>query len=393
VGLAARGVLVAGLAILLALPGLPPAAGLATPVTQVVAFTVYNTHPEATGTYEQMMKVDSAEFSANLNPTLSNEEWSYVNGTTIPSWIESNATPTATATYTWLKLFSIPEESELTVELNIFPKGTNLFAISGPSGEAPQLASPWGDADDGAVVFPDYWNFSGTSFPEGWDNCTFNTNNQCVASTDPGADVHVSNGVSVYGGSSGTTGDTFWWTGWVLQGQSIDASFKAFPQTYTDPAGGRIWAGYWQSTVAAAGNTMQVCSYSYVCVDPLPGSNTTYYIGNISEDASALVSCASLNYTASICTPGINTVTDPRIWAPSGDTIDVQWYRVRQLAASGVMPSEQQVGNNAGPIASAPNLWWGEDVMLGVFGAAVGVTAGLLVHSWDRWKTHRESNR
>ena len=277
--------------------------------------------------------------------------------------------------------------------LNIFPEGTVEFAQAGPSGEAPQLSSPYGNFDDGSVVFPEYWNFSGTSFPLAWDNCTFNVGNMCVASTDPGASVHVNNGVTVYGGSSGTIGDTFWWTGWVTQGQSIDSYFKAFPQAYADPAGGRIWAGYWQSLVAAAGNTMQVCSFSYHCVNPEQGSNSTYYYGNVSEDASSLVSCAALNYSSSVCTAGVNTVTDARIWAPALDSITVQWYRVRQLAASGVMPSVQASGVSGAPLVTAANLWWGEDVALGLVGAAVGVTLAVLVHEWDRWKTQRESRR
>jgi hypothetical protein len=388
-----RGLVLGALSLLLILPGVPNAAAASTVRNLTVEFTFYNTQAQATGTYEQLVRVDSEEFYGNLNSNLENEEWSYLNGTTIPSWIESNATSSSTATYTWLRLYNIPADGALTVLLNIFPEGTDLFAIGGPSGEAPQFASPYGDADDGAVVFPEYWNFSGTSLPGSWDNCTFDAENECIASTDPGAFARQNNGLTVYGGSSGTIGDTFWWTGWVTQGQSIDSMFKATPQAYADPAGGRIWAGYWQSLVAAAGNTMQICSFSYHCVNPEQGSNTTYYYGNVSEDASSLVSCAALNYSSMVCTSGVNTVTDARVWAPAGDTIQVEWYRVRQLAASGVMPSEQQRTPEGGLIVPTPNLWWGEDVLLGVFGAGVGLGVGALVHTWDRWKTKREPSR
>ncbi|MGC8580682.1 MAG: hypothetical protein ACP5MB_11615, partial [bacterium] len=35
-------------------------------------------------------------------------------------------------------------------------------------GEAPQLSSTYGQYDDGANVFNNYWNFAGTSLPSGW---------------------------------------------------------------------------------------------------------------------------------------------------------------------------------------------------------------------------------
>ena len=141
-----------------------PATAIPTPAYRVV-YTVSNPSPVPTGPFNLAIRVDSLTFESYLAPSLTNEIWTYTDGEPIPSWIETNATPTSVATPTWLRLDrGVAADSSMEVWLNVYPPSDLLMDPLGPSGLAPQLTDPYyGALDDGAAVFPAYDNFAGTA--------------------------------------------------------------------------------------------------------------------------------------------------------------------------------------------------------------------------------------
>ncbi len=133
-----------------------------------VAITVTNTQSQATpGPYQQEVAWPSTRFTRLEASNLGNMEFMYLNGTVIPSWLESNPSNTATASVFWLKLESIPANSNLVIYAAFADPSVNLMN-GNTVGEAPQLSASYAQYDNGANIFPDYWNFAGTSLPSGW---------------------------------------------------------------------------------------------------------------------------------------------------------------------------------------------------------------------------------
>lgn len=77
----------------------------------------------------------------------------------------------STSTIYWLKFGSLPANSKTTIDMNFYPKSYNEFNTIN-TGEAPALSQTYGGYDDGAKVFNAYWNFSGTSLPNGFSNAS-----------------------------------------------------------------------------------------------------------------------------------------------------------------------------------------------------------------------------
>jgi hypothetical protein len=153
-----------------------------------------NTGSGATGAFQYNFTIDPATIPF-LAADLSNLQFAYPNGSSVPSWIETNSTSTATNTLLWLKLNSITAGAKQSVDLLVCQSGdTDSFGendpfshgqmgVYGPSGEAPQLSVPkgqggqslhsldqsglYGEFDDGATVFGLYDNFSGGMFGQG----------------------------------------------------------------------------------------------------------------------------------------------------------------------------------------------------------------------------------
>ncbi|MGP6294027.1 hypothetical protein [Caldiplasma sukawensis] len=112
--------------------------------------------------FQEMVVINSKEYASVENCNLSNVWFSYLNGTRIPSWLESgNSRYDSNSTY-WLKInSSIPAGVSVRILINFLPIGQ--IAFNNWTGEAPQLSRPYGIYDDGKQVFNFYDNFSGTS--------------------------------------------------------------------------------------------------------------------------------------------------------------------------------------------------------------------------------------
>ena len=117
-----------------------PAAYSPPTVPYTYAYNVSNVYARATGVYDQRIVIDPAVLgSTYLMINLTNTEWSYPNGTLIPSWIQENASTSATNTPVWLRMNSIPALSWQIVYL-LAQGNTFLLNARGVSGEAPGLS-------------------------------------------------------------------------------------------------------------------------------------------------------------------------------------------------------------------------------------------------------------
>jgi hypothetical protein len=122
-----------------------------------------------------------SQYGINLNNDLSNMRILY-NGQYVPAWIESINNDIATI---WMKMpVSIPANSSIALSLNAGPS----FNFDGVYwGEAPQLSPTYGQYDNGASVFNNYWNFAGTSLPNDWSatsSFTGSVNNGITLTSD-----------------------------------------------------------------------------------------------------------------------------------------------------------------------------------------------------------------
>ena len=138
--------------------------GITPSVLYSVPIVIVNNGTNATPSpFDEEIVVNSSYYAAYENANLSNVFFSFSNGTTIPSWLQSGNSNTLSNTTYWLKLNqSIAPLGRITVYMSFLPLGK--IAFNGVStGEAPELTSIYGYYDNGADVFNFYYNFSGTS--------------------------------------------------------------------------------------------------------------------------------------------------------------------------------------------------------------------------------------
>ena len=147
------------------------------PTTNYVPITLYNNQTTATvANFDQMLTINWSDYSSYLNSNVSNVRFyssSSLNSSyLLPGWIESGNTTTTTNSTVWVNLTSntISASGTLTIYMAFLP--TTSSWNSTYWGLAPQLSTTYGQFDNGAHVFTNYWNFKGTSLPNGWSSST-----------------------------------------------------------------------------------------------------------------------------------------------------------------------------------------------------------------------------
>jgi YVTN family beta-propeller protein len=314
--------------------------------------------------FQQMLSIDSENYSQFINSNWSNVEFSTgtgCSGTTLQAWVEDNASSSSIQTIVWVDLeSSVGAQSNTTIFMDFM--SIPILSSSGPTGEAPQLSAIYGEYDNGALVFPFYDNFNGTSLSDKWQqggNTAQSVGyigsvvNDTPAKVDDGMVVHY-NGTEFGGGQ---------WD-WVQSIQTFN------PQTTVLDA-----YAYFNGLTNAATN--QQIGWS------APGQNSTFEYavsdGNLEYNGSNPVK----NHYILLASPGthttlLNGVTNGyqvfSVWSDSvgraygltnyvglavadGDwpstsalihfseingcpySIYVQWTRVRALPPNGIMPS------------------------------------------------------
>ena len=124
-------------------------------------------------TWQQLVIVNMNNYNSYASPTLDNIEFTYSNGSIIPSWRENGTDNTQIVAY-FLKLGSF---TSTTVHMDFFPTTDNVLNTVN-TGEAPQLTcsnplntascNTYAEYDNGKYVFNYYQNFKGTTYPVGW---------------------------------------------------------------------------------------------------------------------------------------------------------------------------------------------------------------------------------
>ncbi|MEM3844072.1 hypothetical protein, partial [Metallosphaera sp.] len=143
--------------------------------------------PSGSGYYQQMITLSNPS-QYGINSQYSNFYITTSSGFPLYTWIES---ANSSSLVLWTK---IPDATS-SINLEIFNTGANLLSATGYLGEAPQLSPVYGEYDNGADVFPIYYNFAGTSLPSNWTSYV------------SAGSVSVNNGVIIKGGTSQTPGE------------------------------------------------------------------------------------------------------------------------------------------------------------------------------------------
>ncbi len=162
-------------------------------LTSYEPVTITNSQSSATpNPFQQMVVFNSTDpgFSSIATGNFGqNVEFFYYNGTVVPSWLENYTSDNATW---WLKIAAIPAGSSETIYVGFAPTTTNLFNTVN-DGEAPQIpcgltptssCSNYAEYDDGATVFPEFYNnFAGTAL-NGFSGGTYTIDNGITIKDD-----------------------------------------------------------------------------------------------------------------------------------------------------------------------------------------------------------------
>lgn len=134
-----------------------------------IVVKLYNPGAASTGSYDQPVMVNSSAYPSLINSNWTNAVVEYTsNNTPINTWIESGASNLSRDTLLWLRLAPLPAHGWTNVSIWFWPKTSFNLSESGSMGENPMLSPHYAEFDNGARVFVDYANFSGTSLPNGW---------------------------------------------------------------------------------------------------------------------------------------------------------------------------------------------------------------------------------
>ncbi len=356
-----------------AVPAGPVSPGVSSPLAPTncppqvsVPITLQNAYSMVTGSYDQMVQVNSTHYAPYLNANWSNVLFLLPNQTAIPAWIESGASPTADQTIVWLHMPSLSAAQSLTIYLVIYAKSCDFLSAKGPVGEAPQLSPVYGEYDTGRQIFRFYDNFSGTVLNPGYG-----------VISGGGATISLSNSFNI---SGGTYGGVVWNTGFATPfvfDADVTRAMGAYPGLFlmsgdntTSSTGYALLATTPTSSCSACGvawgnipNGVSPGSPSLQLTTGIMGgawggsANQTWYV-NYTEHP------GSMTYYSF---PSLEYVSFGKANSGAG-SMTLQWVRVRSLPLSGVMPSAVVGGFTfvtAGtPSPSAPVLDLGQTVNL-----------------------------
>lgn len=269
--------------------------------------------------------------SGYLASNLQNVNWQDGAGNILNSWLESGNTNSATTSVYWIKLpNSIPANSSVTIYLCFYATSVNNFNTSN-TGEAPTLSGTYGQYDNGANVFSNYWNFAGTSLPSGWSAID--------------ATVSVSNGVTI------TTNTGYNWIGAYT---TVTTPNSSIIDTYAKTTSVNSNYGFDIATQGvsfqnSAGGPPSAFYFgtggSPISSPTANGANGGTGIGGTMFILSAVVVSGApviqANYSTQVTgTYSITTPTQIGIGSSATNSAFFQWLRTRLYPPSGVMPAD-----------------------------------------------------
>jgi len=272
-----------------------------------------------------------------LNSNLSNLRFIY-NGYFVPAWLESINNGTATI---WIKMpVSIPANSSIT--LNLYSNSTLNFD-GAYWGKAPQLSLIYGQYDNGASVFNNYWNFAGTSLPNGLN--TF-LNNGTIIINNSIKIIPPSNGETLVYSSTTLSTPAIAEALTISASDDVDIFFSETDITSTPSTGASIYNGY---VAGFIGGTDQALSMWYFGGwHPLIRlSNTAFYPAIVSLIWGGTGNLEIMFSYGYISTSNDTTFSVGSNWLVgigsyghvSSPYATYQWLRTRAYPPNGIMPS------------------------------------------------------
>lgn len=305
------------------------------------------------------LKVDFnvSAYQSLESPSLANVEFTWANGTLIPSWLEFGSLQSADAVF-WLKVPMIDTLSSISF-FAVFLNNSNV--MNGISiGESPTLSPTYAQYDNGVRVFDWYVNFAGTSRPPGFNQWTF-------SSVDNGLQINAHNqsitGVGV------STNATF--------GPYITTDMYGKPLYVNGVAYSAMQFGYSDRSLQL-GNPSGLTYVSF----PWDQTQTDYpYKVNVwtvmrdGADASSM-----LNYTDPHSTTSASTASLSLGDNGQGNAYPslVYWWLVRNTPPMGVMPTVVTYGTVTFNESGLNGQWWSVNIS-GIVSSATLTTSGSII--------------
>ena len=330
-----------------------------------LSIPIINNQPVATpAPFQQMIQLNLSQYPLEgIASDLSNIYFSSdeAGQNKLYSWRETSASLTSTQTWWVLLSNGIPANGTTIIFLQV----SNEPALDGIyTGEAPQLSSTYGQYDNGAKVFNNYWNFAGTSLPKGLaslgagivsvnNGVTLETNGNDVLiySTDAISypqivDVLIQTSVSskyptVVIGEATTTSLLNGVSTWLENGYSWDYYNGNWRLEYVTSSGRNV-----VNQVSANVVSGDIYSMAWVAV-----GNEQAYINYVNEIEGVDKDISSIgNYYIWL---GIDSAGNVNT------SFTAQWLRTRAYPPNGIMPSPQAQTVEATKtiLTSNPNKW------------------------------------
>ncbi len=303
-----------------------------------VPITISNTgsSPAPAG-YQEFIDVPTSSYTSYINSQWSNIEFTigapaYQGGVTIPAWVESGAYNTSSDTKVWLSLpAGIPAQGSVTVYMNFMPY--SVMSASGPTGEAPQLSSTYGEYDNGADVFNYYNNFASYSDISGW------TSGSGVTLSASDGLVLTSTSANVGAYSTYSTNPPFVYEAYGEAQQvttgAIDAGI-AYINIVSGMTGPNI-GGPWIWGTSAPYSWEGCCGY-FALGGSAPSLNTFYVFGESVGTSPLVPTIWSENYNELTASSLTATSRYMGFWADANDRQFYYWMRVRDYSPIGLEP-------------------------------------------------------
>ncbi len=256
-----------------------------TQVTEIVPINITNSYNTASAKDAVVgLQIAWKYLKSYVNANVSNVE--IVNSTFSPlyAWMQAGNYNTTSYSDIYVNLSKtiVAPHATTTLYILIYNKTADLLEKNNYWGEAPYLSSPYGAYDNGAHVFPYYWNFVGNVLPSG-----LSVGTTYYKSSATGGTYTVANGITFSESNSYTY-------------------FVSAPTTLSSPY-------QVESIFYTTGGTYANASAVYAQAQPFSskGSNATFqsdevYLGSSSEVDSGSVKNATLynNYQSTSSTSG-----------------------------------------------------------------------------------------
>lgn len=290
--------------------------------------------------FQQAIDVASSTYSKYLNNAWTNVVFTtgnYYQGngySLLPAWLESGNSNTTSDSQVWVRLASsIPASGSTTIYMNFVPMSTTMMSAQGPTGEAPQLSSPYAANDNGGSVFTFYDNFIGTSLNSSkWSSGSAATVNDGIVLTPPASGYYfLTSSPTFY------SGNTLDFLGTPTNNNGKGGVEFGFGDCINcNPVGSSGFVG------DKSGTSLPFLLYlnsSTTTASAYPIMNGVWTMGIDSAGTQAYSQLSYIDqYTVSNAFPFNNAQIKFR--QPSGaNAMVVQWLRVRSTPPNFVMPS------------------------------------------------------